>query len=84
MGKYEKIGKCEIYKSWMSIPLLRFVLSSTNRSCISKFQFKASCKCWNILLVLTFVTFMKTPSGKFLWIYSKYVSAVEPVICLIC
>ena len=31
----------------------------------------------------TLVTFMAIPSGRFLCIYSKKVSAVDPVICLI-
>lgn len=29
--------------------------------------------------VLTFVVFIATPSGRFLWMYSRKVSAVEPV-----
>ncbi len=32
---------------------------------------------------LTRVTFMAMPSGMFLWMYSRNVSAVDPVMCLI-
>ena len=33
---------------------------------------------------LTLDTFIATPSGMFLWIYSRKVLAVDPVMCFIC
>ena len=39
---------------------------------------------WQHMQLFTRVTFIAMPSGKFRWMYSRKVLAVEPVMCLIC
>lgn len=61
--------------------------SMMERLCLGEHQIRIQEKwvsIWKQNENLTLVTFMAAPSGKFLWIYSRNVSAVEPVSLGIC